>query len=219
MRVFVVLLSAVSIYLNILSPLPSLGWPDQGRHSGFSLCGCEWRHIIAVAMNITTKRLIVHEAESTHKNHHKHPLEIRSTRKKNWNKRLTKHLGNLKKTLVKLQVISRWPRARQCRGPVRMVLINKGVSPLVRIPAVTVSITTIFTSHSTSTGEDCLVLFTMAACLSGNSEHHTSNRICQRHSPSFRRWLLFRCEQAELNRAWRSNDWCQQRQAHCKPFY
>ena len=50
-----------------------------------------------------------------------------------------------------------------------------------------VSITTIFTSHSTSTGEDCLVLFTMAACLSGNSEHHTSNKICQRHSPSFRR--------------------------------
>ena len=100
-------------------------------------CGCEWRHMIAVAMQITTKRLIIHEAESTHKYHHKHPLEIRSTRKKNWNKRLTKHLGNLKKTLVKLQVISRWPRARQCRGPVRMLLINKGVSPLVRIPAVT----------------------------------------------------------------------------------
>ena len=38
---------------------------------------------------------------------------------------------------MKLQVISRWPRARQCRGPVRMLLINKGVSPLVRIPAVT----------------------------------------------------------------------------------
>ena len=102
-------------------------------------CGCDWRHMIAVAMNITTKRLIIHEAESTHKYHHKHPLEIRSTRKKNWNKRLTKHLGNLKKTLVKLQVISRWPRARQCRGPVRMLLINKGVSPLVKIPAVTVS--------------------------------------------------------------------------------
>ena len=46
-----------------------------------------------------------------------------------------------------------------------------------------VSITTIFTSHSTSTRRDCLVLFTMAACLSGNAEHHTSNRICQRHSP------------------------------------
>ena len=79
-------------------------------------CGCEWRHMIAVAMNITTKRLIIHEAESTHKYH---------------------HLGNLKKTLVKLQVISRWPRARQRRGPVRMLLINKGVSLLVRIPAVT----------------------------------------------------------------------------------
>ena len=64
-------------------------------------CGCEWRHMIAVAMNITTKRLIIHEAESTRKYHHKHPLEIRSTRKKNWNKRLRKHLGNLKKTLVK----------------------------------------------------------------------------------------------------------------------
>ena len=38
-------------------------------------CGCEWRHMIAVAMNITTKRLIIHEAESTHKYHHKHPLE------------------------------------------------------------------------------------------------------------------------------------------------
>ena len=81
-----------------------------------------------------------------------------------------------------------------------------------------VSITTIFTSHSTSIGEDCLVLFTMAACLSGNSEHHTSNRICQRHSPTFKRWLLFRCKQAEVNRAWRSNDWWQQRQEHCKPF-
>ena len=45
--------------------------------------------------------LIIHEAESTHKYHHKYPLEIHSTRKKNWNKRLTKHLGNLKKTLVK----------------------------------------------------------------------------------------------------------------------
>ena len=30
---------------------------------------------------------------------------------------------------------------------------------------------------------------------------------------------FFRCEQAKLNRAWRSNDWCQQRQAHWKPFY
>ena len=100
-------------------------------------CSGEWRHMIAVTMKTTTKRLIIHEAESTHKYHHKYPLEIHSTRKKNWNKRLTKHLGNLKKTLVKLQVISRWPRARQCRGPVRMLLINKGVSPLVRIPAVT----------------------------------------------------------------------------------
>ena len=99
------------------------------------VCGCEWRHMIAVAMKTTRKRLIIHEAESTHKYHHKYPLEIRSTRRKNWNKRLTKHLGNLKKTLVKLQVISRWPRARQCRGPVRMLLINKGVSALVRIPA------------------------------------------------------------------------------------
>ena len=115
------------------------------------MCGWEWRHMITMAMNIT-KRLIIHEAESTHKYHHKHPLEIRSTRKKNWNKRLTKHLGNLKKTLVKLQVISRWPRARQCRGPVRMLLINKGVSPLVRIPAVTECflcyITLLFTCQS-----------------------------------------------------------------------
>ena len=31
--------------------------------------------MIAVAMQITTKRLIIHEAESTHKYHHKHPLE------------------------------------------------------------------------------------------------------------------------------------------------
>ena len=29
-------------------------------------------------------------------------------------------------------------RARQSRGPMRMLLINKGVSPLVRIPAVTI---------------------------------------------------------------------------------
>ena len=100
-------------------------------------CSGEWRHMIAVTMKTTTKRLIIHEAESTHKYRHKYPLEIHSTRKKNWNKRLTKHLGNLKKTLVKLQVISRWPRARQSRGRVRRLLINKGVSPLVRIPAVT----------------------------------------------------------------------------------
>ena len=100
-------------------------------------CRGEWRHMISVTIKTTTKRLIIHEAESTHKYHHKYPLEIHSTRKKNWNKRLRKHLGNLKKTLVKLQVISRWPRARQSRGPVRMLLINKGVSPLVRIPAVT----------------------------------------------------------------------------------
>ena len=44
-------------------------------------CGCEWRHMIAVAMNITTKRLIIHEAESTHKHHHKYALEIHRTRK------------------------------------------------------------------------------------------------------------------------------------------
>ena len=50
-----------------------------------------------------------------------------------------------------------------------------------------VSITTIFTSHSTFTGEDWLVLFTIVDCLSGNAEHHTSNRICQRHSTNFRR--------------------------------
>ena len=105
-----------------------------------NVCSGEWRHIISVTMKTTTKRLIIHEAESTHKYHHKYPLEIHSTRKKHWSKRLTKHLENLKKTLVKLQVISRWPRARQCRGPVRMLLIHKGVSPLVRIPAVTTCI-------------------------------------------------------------------------------
>ena len=102
--------------------------------------GCERRHMIAVAMNITTERLIIHKAESTHKYHHKHPLEIRGTRKKKLKQTTYKTLGKLKKTKVKRQVISRWPRARQCRGPVRMLLINKGVSALVRIPAVTKTI-------------------------------------------------------------------------------
>ena len=37
--------------------------------------------------------------------------------------------------------------------------------------------------------------------------------------PALEDGSFFRCEQAELNRAWRSNDWCQQRQAHWKPFY
>ena len=53
-----------------LNPLSS-GW----RHLLKAACGCEWQHMIAVAMNLTTKRLIIHEAESTHKYHHKHPLE------------------------------------------------------------------------------------------------------------------------------------------------
>ena len=49
-------------------------WEMSGK-MGHVACGCEWRYMIAVAMNITTKRLIIHEAESTHKYHHKHPLE------------------------------------------------------------------------------------------------------------------------------------------------
>ena len=39
--------------------------------NGKRQCGCEWRHMIAVAMNITAKGLIIHEAESTYKYHHK----------------------------------------------------------------------------------------------------------------------------------------------------
>ena len=49
-------------------------------------------------MNTATKRLIIHEAESTHKYHHKHSLDIRSTRKKN--KQTTyKTLGKLEENL------------------------------------------------------------------------------------------------------------------------
>ena len=50
-------------------------WAMPHLQQGAKVCGCEWQHMIAVAMNITTKRLIIHEAESTHKYHHKHPLE------------------------------------------------------------------------------------------------------------------------------------------------
>ena len=96
-------------------------------------CNGEWRPMISVTIKTTTKRLIIHEAESTHKYHHKYPLESIARERKTE----TNDLGNLKKTFVKLQIISRWPRARQCRGPVHMLLINKGVSPLARIPAVT----------------------------------------------------------------------------------
>ena len=46
-------------------------------------CNGEWRHMISVTIKTTTKRLIIHEAESTHNYHHKYPLEIHSTRKKN----------------------------------------------------------------------------------------------------------------------------------------
>ena len=91
------------------------------------MCNCDWRHRIAVATNIATKRLIIHEAKLTHKFHHK---QLKQTTYKNtWE--------NRKRSWWKLQVISRWPRARQCRGPVRMFPIKKGVGPLVRIPAVT----------------------------------------------------------------------------------
>ena len=46
-------------------------------------CNGEWRPMISVTIKTTTKRLIIHEAESTHNYHHKYPLEIHSTRKKN----------------------------------------------------------------------------------------------------------------------------------------
>ena len=54
--------------------------------------------MIAVAMNITTKRLIIHEAESTHKYYHKYPLEIHSTRKK-LKQTTYKTLGKLEENL------------------------------------------------------------------------------------------------------------------------
>ena len=38
--------------------------------------------MISETIKTTTKRLIIHEAESTHKYYHKYPLEIHSTRKK-----------------------------------------------------------------------------------------------------------------------------------------
>ena len=48
-----------------------------------------------MAMNITTERLIIHEAEPTHKYHHKHPLEIRGTRKKKLKQTTYETLGKL----------------------------------------------------------------------------------------------------------------------------
>ena len=39
-------------------------------------------HMISVTIKTTTKRLIIHEAESTHKYHHKYQLEIHSTKRK-----------------------------------------------------------------------------------------------------------------------------------------
>ena len=38
--------------------------------------------MISLTIKTTTKRLIIHEAESTHRYHHKYPLEIHSTRRK-----------------------------------------------------------------------------------------------------------------------------------------
>ena len=67
-------------------------------------CNGEWRHMISVKIKITTKRLIIHEAETNHKYltnisyHQTYPLEIHSTRK-NWNRRLTKTLGKLEENL------------------------------------------------------------------------------------------------------------------------
>ena len=46
-------------------------------------CNGKWRHVMSMMIETTTKRFIIHKAESTHKYHHKYPLEIHSTRKKN----------------------------------------------------------------------------------------------------------------------------------------
>ena len=75
-------------------------------------CNGEWRHMISVTIKTTTKRLIIHEAESTHKYHHKYPLEIHSTRKKNWNKRLGKLEENLCETSDYFTVASCPPMPR-----------------------------------------------------------------------------------------------------------
>ena len=61
-------------------------------------CNGEWRHMISVTIKTTTKRLIIHEAESTHRYHLKYPLEIPSTRKK-LKQTTYKTLGKLEENL------------------------------------------------------------------------------------------------------------------------
>ena len=53
-------------------------------------CNGEGRHMISVSIKTTTKRLIIHEAESTHKYHHKYPLESIARERKTE----TNHLQN-----------------------------------------------------------------------------------------------------------------------------
>ena len=76
--------------------------------------------MIPVTIKTTTKRLIIHEAESTHKYHHKYPL-------KKLKQSTYETLGKLEENLTETSGYF----------TVLMLLINKGLSPLVRIPAVT----------------------------------------------------------------------------------
>ena len=55
--------------------------------------------MISVTIKTTTKRLIIHEGESTHKYHHKCPLEIHSTREKKLEQTTYKTLGQLEENL------------------------------------------------------------------------------------------------------------------------
>ena len=88
--------------------------------------------MISVTIKTTTKRLIIHEAEwltSILRNDH-HKISVRNPyHEKNWNKRLTNTWETWRKTIEKLEVISRWPRARQWQGPMRMLQNKQGGKP------------------------------------------------------------------------------------------
>ena len=100
--------------------------------------------MISVTIKTTTKRLIIHEGESTHKYHPKYPFEIHSTRERKLKQTTYKTLGkleeNLRETSGNFRLFRRLFHGGPCPPMTRLrahALNKQGVSPLVRIPAVT----------------------------------------------------------------------------------
>ena len=69
-----------------------------------------------------------------------------------------------------------------------------------------ISITASFRGNLPSSGEDSLVLFTVANCVYKNASGHAIHWICEKNSYGFGVGVLFWCERKEFYRVWWSDD-------------